>query len=137
MKECHVPVRMNTFFLKPIRYDGFLPGRLSSKWKGEVNWVCLTGSVQITDCWFSMYKLIGKEEYLKAALSANKFVRKTQYTKGPSEIRGAIKGSFPTSGDYGKYEFLNWAAKYFIDSNTTEMEILTENDNSTSISIQK
>jgi len=113
--------------LKPLRNDGFLPGRLSSEWKGKVNWVCLTGSVQIAECWFSMFKLTGKKEYLKAALSANKFVRKTQSTKGPSEIRGAIKGSFPIFGGYGRYEFLSWAAKYFIDSNTKEIEILTEN----------
>ena len=112
--------------LKPTRNNGFLPGRLSSKWKGEVNWACLTGCVQIADCWFSMYELTGSEKYLQAALSTNKFVRKTQYTEGPPEIRGAIKGSFPTFGDYGKYEFLNWAVKYTIDSNSKEIKILAE-----------
>lgn len=122
--------------LEPLRNDGFLPGRLSSEWEGEVNWVCLTGSMQIAECWFSMYKLTGKKKYLEAALSTNKFVRKTQYITGPLEIRGAIKGSFPTWGDYGRFEFLNWAAKYSIDSNTKEIEILAENDSSTDSSIQ-
>jgi hypothetical protein len=112
--------------LKSIRSDGFLPGRLSKIWKREVNWVCLTGSVQIAHCWFLMYKLTKENKYLEAALSANKFVRKTQYTNGPEEIRGAIKGSFPTYGGYGKYQFLNWAAKYFIDSNTQEIELQKE-----------
>jgi hypothetical protein len=76
-----------------------------------------------------MYKLTGKEKYLNAAQTTNQFVRKTQHTKGLLDIQGAIKGSFPTFGDYGKYEFLCWAAKYFIDSNTTELEVSTENAN--------
>jgi uncharacterized protein YyaL (SSP411 family) len=115
--------------LKPLRDDGFLPGRLSSKWNGEVNWVCLTGSVQIAECWFLMYEFTSKKKYLKAALSTNEFVRKTQNSDGPLDVLGAIKGSFPIYGDYGKYEFLSWATKYFIDSNTKEIEILAKNEN--------
>lgn len=125
LKAC---IKLADGLLMPLQNDGFLPGRLSSNWNGRVTWACLTGSVQIADCWFSMYKLTGKEKYLNAARTINKFVRKTQYTKGPPEIRGAIKGSFPTFSDYGKYEFLCWAAKYFIDSNTTEIETLTRNE---------
>jgi len=120
-------VKLADGLLGPIRNDGFLPGRLSSDWRGTVFWACLTGSVQIAYCWFLMYQLTGKEKYLEAAKSANKFVRKTQNTSGPAETRGAIKGSFPIFGDYGKYEFLNWAAKFFIDSNTKEIEIIDEN----------
>jgi hypothetical protein len=108
------------------RNDGFLPGRLSSKWQGAVSWACLTGSVQIAYCWFVMYQLTGEGKYLEAALSTNKFVRKTQHLSGPAEVRGAIKGSFPVFGEYGKYEFLNWAAKFFIDANTKEMEIMND-----------
>ena len=124
LKAC---INLADGLLEPLRNDGFLPGRLSSKWNGEVNWVCLTGSVQIAECWLLMYKITGKKKYLNAALSANKFVRRTQNINGPSEIRGAIKGSFPTFGEYGRYQYLSWAAKYFIDSNIQEITILTEN----------
>jgi hypothetical protein len=130
-------IKLADGLLESIRDDGFLPERLSSKWKGKVSWMCLTGGVQIADCCFSMYQLTAKEKYLKAALASNKFVRKTQHTDGPPEIRGAIKGSFPIYGDYLQYEFLNWAVKYFIDSNSKEMEILTEKDNRTSYSTLK
>jgi hypothetical protein len=116
--------RIANGLLEPLRKDGFLPGRLTSDWKGAVSWACLTGSVQIAYCWFSLYQVTGKDKYLDAALSANRFVRKTQNTSGPEEIRGAIKGSFPVFGDYGKYEFLNWSAKFFIDSNKKELEIM-------------
>jgi hypothetical protein len=42
---------------------------------------------------------------------------------GPLDTRGAIKGSFPVSGEYGQYEYLNWACKFFIDSNMLEKAI--------------
>jgi hypothetical protein len=31
-------------------------------------------------------------------------------------IRGGIKGSQPIWGEYGEYEYLNWAAKFFADA---------------------
>jgi hypothetical protein len=42
---------------------------------------------------------------------------------GSSDIRGAIKGSFPVYGRYGKYQYLNWAAKFLIDANLLEQSI--------------
>ena len=125
-------IKLADGLLEPHRNDGFLPGRLSSNWQGAVSWACLTGSVQVAYCWLSMYQITGQVKYLEAALSNNKFVRKTQNITGPLEIRGAIKGSFPVFGEYGKYEFLNWAAKFLIDSNKKEIEII--NDPQTEVS---
>jgi len=31
-------------------------------------------------------------------------------------VRGGIKGSWPVGGDYGAYEVLNWATKFFADA---------------------
>jgi len=39
---------------------------------------------------------------------------------------GGVKGSFPIDGRYGKFGYLNWAAKFFIDSNMLEAEIKAE-----------
>jgi hypothetical protein len=104
-------------------HNGLLPGRLYPDWKGAVNWSCLTGSVQIAYCWLSMYQLTGKIRYRDAGFLANSFVRRTMMVSGPPETRGAVKGSFPVYGDYGKYEFLNWAAKFLVDSHMLEKEI--------------
>jgi hypothetical protein len=41
----------------------------------------------------------------------------------PDETRGAVKGSFPIDGDYGKFEYPNWATKFAIDSYTAEQQI--------------
>lgn len=106
-----------------LRPDGFLPGRFSSDWKPAERWACLTGIVQVSYCWLMIYRATGEASYKEAARKANSFVRKTQDVDGRLEIRGAIKGSFPVNGGYGTNEYLNWAAKFFIDANLLEKEM--------------
>lgn len=106
--------------------DGSLPGRLDSNWRGTVSWSCLTGNVQIAACWFMLFKLTNETKYRDAALAANKFIRRTVRLDDRPETRGAVKGSFPISGDYCSYEYPNWAAKFFIDSHLMEEAILVE-----------
>lgn len=108
------------------REEGDLPGRLDHDWKGTTDWTCLTGNVQIAACWLMLYKDTGERRYLDAALAANKFVRRTIRLDGPPGIKGAIKGSFPVSGEYCSYEYPNWAAKFFIDSLILEKSIAAE-----------
>ena len=31
-------------------------------------------------------------------------------------LRGGVKGSHPFDGEYGRYEVLNWATKFFVDA---------------------
>lgn len=112
--------------LTAIGDDGFLPGRLSSDWQGTVEWACLTGSMQIAHCWLMLYRYTDDIRYRDAAYALNRYVRRTMKTDGPSETRGAIKGSFPVSGQYGTYQFPNWACKFFVDSNMLEKEVRAE-----------
>ena len=103
--------------------DGYLPGRLTSDWQSGATWACLTGIVQIAHCWFLLYQLTGKSVYREAGYRANRYVRRTMSIDGPPEMRGGIKGSFPIDGDYGQFEYLNWAVKFAIDSNILEQKI--------------
>jgi hypothetical protein len=105
-----------------LREDGFLPGRLDADWRGTVSWACLTGSVQIAACWLLLYEDTGDVRYLDAAYAANRYVRRTVRVDGPLETRGAVKGSFPVDGGYCKYQYPNWACKFFIDSNLIEKQ---------------
>ena len=98
------------------RPEGDLPGRLDANWEGTVAWTCLTGNVQIAACWFMLYDITRDVRYSDAAIKANRFVRRTVRVDGPDEQRGAVKGSFPVSGEYCAYEYPNWAAKFLIDS---------------------
>jgi hypothetical protein len=115
--------RMADGLLTALRNNGFLPGCLDPSWQGLVPWVCLTGSVQIAHCWLMLYQFTGDTVYRDAAQAANRFVRRTVRVTGPDETRGGIKGSFPVDGDYCRYEYPNWACKFFIDSNLLEQEL--------------
>jgi hypothetical protein len=117
-------VRTADGLLSAIRLsDGYLPGRLDRNWAGAVTWVCLTGSVQIAQSWFMLYEYTGNERYLRAALAANRYVRRTVFIDGPDETRGAVKGPFPVNGHYGPYLYLNWACKFLVDACHTERRI--------------
>lgn len=103
--------------------DGRLPGRLRPDWSAGASWVCLTGVVQIAHSWLILHAATGARHYRDAAFAANAFVRRTILYDGPADICGGVKGSFPVDSDYGAYEYLNWAAKFLIDSNQAEADI--------------
>ena len=106
-----------------IRPDGSLPGRLDARWKGAVPWVCLTGSAQIAASLLILYGITGETRYRDSAFALNKYVRRTMRSTGPEETKGGIKGAFPVYGEYGKYQYLNWAAKFFVDAQFAERDV--------------
>lgn len=109
---------------KKLKKNGRLAGRFSSNWQRAVPWVCMTGTAQISSCWMMLYEWTGDESLLEASKRANKFLRRTLILNGSDDICGGIRGSYPVSGDYGRWEFLNWAAKFTVDALRQE-EILT------------
>ena len=48
-------------------------------------------------------------------------IRRSVKVAGDPDIVGGVKGSFPINGDYGRFEYLNWAAKFFVDANLLEL----------------
>jgi hypothetical protein len=112
--------------LSVIRNDGFIAGRLDKNWKPAVGWACLTGSTQVALGWLILYRITGNVGYRDAAFAANSFVRRTMMTSGNAELTGAIKGSFPISGKYFPYRYINWACKFFVDSNMLERQVRLE-----------
>jgi hypothetical protein len=118
--------------LRALRADGKLPGRLDANWEPVADWVCLTGASQIAESWLLLHKAIGRADYKRAALLANAFVRRTVSFDGPPEIRGAVKGSFPVDGQYGRWQYLNWASKFTIDANRAERALSSAADIETS-----
>ena len=45
------------------------------------------------------------------------------------DTRGGIKGSFPIDGGYASYQYINWACKFFVDSNMMELKVREEEQN--------
>jgi hypothetical protein len=101
---------------------GRLPGRIGSSWNAMASWSCLTGSAQIAGLLFRLHRLTDNERFRSTATTLLRFVKQTQncVSSNPG-IRGGIKGSYPFDGDYGRYELLNWAAKFFVDALLLEM----------------
>ncbi len=121
--------------LLALQPDGFLPGRLDSQWRGPVPWACLTGTVQMAACWLLLYRETGNPRFREAAFAANRYVRGTVRLDGPPETRGAVKGSFPVSGGYVRFQYPNWACKFFIDAMSLEKE-LREKESQSPLSVQ-
>lgn len=112
--------------LRAQQPDGFLPGMLASDWSAASSWACLTGTVQIAHCWLLLFRATGNARYRDAAFLANRYVRRAISLDGPPELRGGVKGSFPIDGSYGQYEYLNWAAKFLVDSLLLEQSVRQE-----------
>jgi hypothetical protein len=104
--------------------DGFLPGRLRADGRGGVNWCCLTGTSQVTLCWFLLSGLTGARRYSELGRRANAYLRRRVALHGTADYRGAVAGSFPIDGDYCRFQYPNWATKFTIDANV--LEIATE-----------
>lgn len=117
-------LRTSDALVSCIDNNGRIPGRLDANWQGASPSACLTGIVQIAACWFLLAELAGRRDYLPLARRANAYVRRTMYGLdggATSDIAGGVKGSFPVGGEYGRFEFLNWAAKFAIDANLMEL----------------
>lgn len=100
-----------------LTLDSYLRGRYSSGWRPTVSWSCLTGNAQMALIWFTLYELTHDNSFLSAANAALMYIKQVQSRSATSPgIRGGVAGSYPIYGDYGHYEYLNWAAKFFADS---------------------
>ena len=106
-----------------LRPDGFLPGRLRPDWSAQVDWSCLTGAVQIGHSWLLLGDATGEARYADAGRRANAWVRRTVHLDGPADQRGGVKGSHPVDNEYGRFQYLNWAAKFMIDSCQRELDM--------------
>lgn len=104
-----------------IDLDGRIPGQLDHDWNGTVDWTCLTGNVQIACCWFLLFAITGASDYRQAAMRANRYVRKTVHLFGSADVVGGVRGAFPVDGDYGRYEYLNWATKFCVNAQLMEL----------------
>ncbi|MGA9800604.1 MAG: prenyltransferase/squalene oxidase repeat-containing protein [Terriglobales bacterium] len=121
--------------LSALHPDGFLPGRLDSQWRGAVPWACLTGTAQMAACWLLLYRETGNPRFREAAFAANRYVMGTMRLDGPPETRGAVKGSFPVSGGYVRFQYPNWACKFLIDAISLEKSV-RQQESESAVSVQ-
>ena len=67
--------------------------------------------------WLRLCEISGDAGWLRPVPSVLRFLKSTQNrTSTDPGLRGGIKGSYPVDGEYGRFEVLNWATKFFIDA---------------------
>ena len=99
------------------RDDGSLAGRYDASWRPAAAWSCLTGNAQMALVWQRLAQLEGRADLREAAGKAIRHVCATQdLDTEDGGVRGGVAGSFPIWGEYGRYEYLNWAAKFLLDA---------------------
>jgi uncharacterized protein YyaL (SSP411 family) len=105
------------------RPDGWLAGRYADAWLPRASYACVTGLAQMSLNWIRLAQTLGENEFRRAAQRAIAYVKRTQRLEHPDDIvRGAIPGSAPIWGDYSRFEFPNWAAKFFADALMMEVQ---------------
>jgi glycosyltransferase involved in cell wall biosynthesis len=120
-------VRASRHLKNAVRADGFLAGRFDADWQPRASWNCLTGACQIALVWCRLGRILKDDEYLSSAAKLLSFVKRTQRLEPdamhrdsepsyPDGVRGGIKGSHPSWGDYDPFRYLSWGAKFFADA---------------------
>jgi hypothetical protein len=67
--------------------------------------------------WTRCAQITGAAEWREAARKALSYLKREQHLNDADDVvRGAIAGSAPIWGAYSRFEFPNWAAKFFADA---------------------
>ncbi len=97
--------------------DGRIAGQFDAAWHGTVEWNCLTGCAQLAAILFTLRGITREERYQATGERLLRFLKRTQNcVSEDGGLRGGIKGSYPFDGNYGRYEILNWATKFYVDA---------------------
>lgn len=104
------------------RQDGWIAGTYRDGWMPTASYACVTGVAQMALCWLRLAQITGDKSIREAAWKAIGYVKRTQrLEEGDEIVRGAIPGSAPIWGAYSRFEFPNWAAKFFADALMMDM----------------
>jgi hypothetical protein len=99
------------------RADGWLAGTLADGWVADAGYACLTGIAQMSLNWTRLAQAAGATELRDPARRALDYLKTTHRLDHPDPaVRGGIAGSAPIWGDYSRFEYPNWAAKFFADA---------------------
>src|SRR5512139_463097 len=104
------------------RDDGWLAGTYDDGWAPAASYACVTGVAQMALCWLRLAQISGDKSCRDAAWRAIAYVKRTQrLEEADPVVQGAIPGSAPIWGAYSRFEFPNWAAKFFADALMMDM----------------
>jgi uncharacterized protein YyaL (SSP411 family) len=104
------------------RQDGWLAGTYKEGWLADASYCCLTGLAQMSLNWIRLAQISGDEHLRSPARAGLEYIKRTQkLTASDASVCGGIAGSSPIWGDYSRFEYPNWAAKFFSDALIMDM----------------
>ena len=104
------------------RQDGWLAGTYKDGWKADASYACLTGIAQMSVNWTRAAQVTGAADLRDNARAALAYLKTNQRLEDPDPaVRGGIAGSAPIWGAYSRFEYPNWAAKFFADALMMDM----------------
>lgn len=98
------------------RENGSLASTYGPGWKGTSRSSCLTGNCQMARLWLSFHELDGAASMRQGAERAIACVAAAQPLEPDRNLYGGIAGSSPIYGKYERFQYPNWAAKFFLDA---------------------
>jgi hypothetical protein len=99
------------------RPDGWLAGTYRDGWVPDASYACLTGIAQMSLNWTRLAQAAGAGDLRAHARSAIAYLKTThRLDHADPAVRGGVAGSAPIWGDYSRFEYPNWAAKFFADA---------------------
>jgi len=105
------------------RSDGWVAGTLGDGWVSQDSYCCLTGVAQMCICWSRLREAADHDGFEGNIQAGLRYLKSSQRLNDSApEVRGAIAGSWPIWGAYSRFEFPNWAAKFFADALMLNME---------------
>lgn len=104
------------------RDDGWIAGEFDDNWRPVGNYSCLTGVAQIALNWQRLVDLGVDGDWQPAIDRAVGFLKRNHRIRGDGQPDdGGLAGSRPFWGRYSRFEYPNWAAKFFADVLIMEM----------------
>jgi Squalene-hopene cyclase C-terminal domain len=99
------------------RADGWLAGTFADGWVPRADYCCLTGLAQCVLVWQRLQHAGGHGHYSGNIRRGLDYLQRNHWLLGDGSPQdGGIAGSQPIWGAYSRFEYPNWAAKFFADA---------------------
>ena len=96
---------------------GAVPGQFSRGYRPAVTWTNTTANSQMAIIWFRLAEITGEPAWAEHGRLSNRFNRSLHEIESRNPgTRGALRGSWPSHQGYGRYWYMNWTQKFFLDA---------------------
>ncbi len=113
------------FLLEISQKKGGTAGAYDLDWKGNHRFRCVTGNAQLSILAQRAFAHTGHPKYREAARRFLSEIEGAAPCTFPMKgLRGAIPGSIPIWGDYARFRYPNWAAKFYLDAVKSEVAVV-------------